>query len=142
MARKQAQASGLEGKELAKHQHKLLIAVGKQRAQQCAFSDPIDLIIRIQRSPTLIFCSSPIHSVNADGAFKASICVTSQSLLYHGFAQNNFVYLHCRFGWHDSYTYSKALAELAAVRAAEEYGIPMLILRPTIVESAMREPEP
>ena len=47
-----------------------------------------------------------------------------------------------RFGWHDSYTYSKALAELAAVRAAEEFGMPMLILRPTIVESAMREPEP
>ena len=47
-----------------------------------------------------------------------------------------------RFGWHDSYTYSKALAELAAVRAAEEHGMPMLILRPTIVESAMREPAP
>lgn len=28
------------------------------------------------------------------------------------------------------------------MRAAEEYGMPMLILRPTIVESAMREPEP
>ena len=47
-----------------------------------------------------------------------------------------------RFGWHDSYTYSKALAELAAVRAAEQHGLPMLILRPTIVESAMREPAP
>ena len=47
-----------------------------------------------------------------------------------------------RFGWHDSYTYSKALAELAAVRAAEEFGMPMLILRPTIVESAIREPAP
>ena len=47
-----------------------------------------------------------------------------------------------RFGWHDSYTYSKALAELAAVRAAEQHGSPMLILRPTIVESAMREPSP
>jgi len=48
----------------------------------------------------------------------------------------------CRFGWHDSYTYSKALAELAAVRAAKEQKMPMLILRPTIVESAMREPAP
>ena len=47
-----------------------------------------------------------------------------------------------RFGWHDSYTYSKALAELAAVRASEQHGLPMLILRPTIVESAMREPAP
>ena len=36
MARAQAQASGLEGKELGKHQHKLLIAVGKERARQCA----------------------------------------------------------------------------------------------------------
>ena len=53
-----------------------------------------------------------------------------------------FPVLAHRFGWHDSYTYSKALAELAAVRAAEEYGIPMLILRPTIVESAMAEPAP
>jgi len=48
----------------------------------------------------------------------------------------------CRFGWHDSYTYSKALAELAAVRAARDLDIPMALLRPTIVESAMREPAP
>ena len=36
LARKQAKLSGLEGTELAKHQHKLLIAAGKQRAQQYA----------------------------------------------------------------------------------------------------------
>ena len=59
-----------------------------------------------------------------------------------GTSQSTDFGIHCRFGWHDSYTYSKALAELAAVRAAKEYGIPVLILRPSIVESAMREPEP
>lgn len=52
------------------------------------------------------------------------------------------MFAFCRFGWHDSYTYSKALAELAGVRAASEHQLPVVLLRPTIVESAMREPTP
>ena len=30
-----AKASGLEGKELGKHTHKMLVAIGKQRAREC-----------------------------------------------------------------------------------------------------------
>lgn len=34
-ARIEAKTSGLEGKELGKHTHKLLVALGKQRAREC-----------------------------------------------------------------------------------------------------------
>ena len=43
-------------------------------------------------------------------------------------------------GWHDSYTYTKALGEL--VLARDRDAVPTAIVRPTIIESSLRDPEP
>lgn len=43
-------------------------------------------------------------------------------------------------GWHDTYTYTKALGEM--VLAAHRGAVPTAIFRPTIVESSLRDPEP
>jgi nucleoside-diphosphate-sugar epimerase len=43
-------------------------------------------------------------------------------------------------GWHDTYTYTKALGEM--VLAAHRGTVPTAIVRPTIIESSLRDPEP
>ena len=43
-------------------------------------------------------------------------------------------------GWHDSYTYTKALGEMVLTR--ERGDVPTAIVRPTIIESSLRDPEP
>jgi nucleoside-diphosphate-sugar epimerase len=43
-------------------------------------------------------------------------------------------------GWHDTYTYTKALGEM--VLAAHRGAVPTAIVRPTIIESSLRDPEP
>jgi HAD superfamily hydrolase (TIGR01490 family) len=43
-------------------------------------------------------------------------------------------------GWPDSYTFTKSLAELAVLERNEPY--PITIVRPSIIESALREPAP
>ncbi|HZT83311.1 MAG TPA: AMP-binding protein, partial [Gemmataceae bacterium] len=43
-------------------------------------------------------------------------------------------------GWHDTYTFTKALGEQLVVRHRGE--LPTVILRPSIIESTFREPEP
>jgi thioester reductase-like protein len=43
-------------------------------------------------------------------------------------------------GWHDTYTYSKALGEM--LLAAHRGAVPTAIVRPTIIESSLRDPEP
>jgi len=43
-------------------------------------------------------------------------------------------------GWHDSYTYTKALGEMTLVR--ERGDVPAAIIRPTIIESSLRDPAP
>jgi nucleoside-diphosphate-sugar epimerase len=45
-----------------------------------------------------------------------------------------------RLGWHDSYTYTKALGEM--VLARDRDAVPTAIIRPTIIESSLRDPEP
>lgn len=45
-----------------------------------------------------------------------------------------------RRGWHDTYTYTKALGEQLFTRHKGE--VPGLVLRPSIIESALRWPEP
>lgn len=45
-----------------------------------------------------------------------------------------------RLGWHDSYTYTKALGEMALARARGR--VPTAVVRPTIIESSLRDPEP
>lgn len=45
-----------------------------------------------------------------------------------------------RRGWHDTYTYTKALGEQLFTRHRGE--VPGLVLRPAIIESALRSPEP
>src|SRR5262245_23656533 len=45
-----------------------------------------------------------------------------------------------RLGWHDSYTYTKALGEMVLER--EHDGVPTAIVRPTIIESSLRDPAP
>jgi len=43
-------------------------------------------------------------------------------------------------GWPDSYTFTKSLAELAVLERRESF--PITIVRPSIIESALREPAP
>jgi hypothetical protein len=43
-------------------------------------------------------------------------------------------------GWHDVYTFSKSLAERMVVREHEE--LPLVIVRPAICVSSLREPYP
>ena len=45
-----------------------------------------------------------------------------------------------RFGWIDTYSFTKALGEQLLVKSAN--GIPVIILRPSIVESTLSQPEP
>ena len=45
-----------------------------------------------------------------------------------------------RLGWHDTYTYTKALGEMVLTR--ERGDVPTAIVRPTIIESSLRDPEP
>jgi len=45
-----------------------------------------------------------------------------------------------RFGWIDTYSFTKALGEQLLTQSAN--GVPIIILRPSIVESTLREPEP
>jgi thioester reductase-like protein len=43
-------------------------------------------------------------------------------------------------GWHDTYTYTKALGEMMVARHRGR--VPTAIVRPTIIESSLRDPEP
>jgi fatty acyl-CoA reductase len=45
-----------------------------------------------------------------------------------------------RLGWHDTYSYTKALGEIVLVRHRGE--VPTAIVRPTIIESSLRDPSP
>ena len=45
-----------------------------------------------------------------------------------------------QYGWFDSYTFTKAMGEQLLVKSAN--GIPIIILRPSIIESSLRQPEP
>ena len=45
-----------------------------------------------------------------------------------------------RFGWVDTYSFTKALGEQLLVKSVN--GIPIIILRPSIVESTLHQPEP
>jgi fatty acyl-CoA reductase len=45
-----------------------------------------------------------------------------------------------RFGWVDTYSFTKALGEQLLVKSAN--GIPIIILRPSVVESTLHQPEP
>jgi nucleoside-diphosphate-sugar epimerase len=45
-----------------------------------------------------------------------------------------------RFGWFDTYTFTKAMGEQLLVKHAD--GVPLVILRPSIIESSFRQPQP
>ena len=45
-------------------------------------------------------------------------------------------------GWADCYTLTKALAERAVEQACVDWGVPLSIVRPTIIESALSRPAP
>ena len=45
-----------------------------------------------------------------------------------------------RYGWHDSYTFTKAMGEQLIVKYRGD--LPVVIIRPAIIESSLEEPEP
>ena len=45
-------------------------------------------------------------------------------------------------GWADCYTLTKALAERAVEQACAEWGVPLSVVRPSIIESALARPAP
>jgi fatty acyl-CoA reductase len=45
-------------------------------------------------------------------------------------------------GWPDAYSFTKALAEMAVLERQKATGFPITIVRPSIIESALREPSP
>jgi fatty acyl-CoA reductase len=45
-------------------------------------------------------------------------------------------------GWPDNYTFTKAMGERAVEELAAEHGVPLSIVRPSIIESALAHPSP
>jgi HAD superfamily hydrolase (TIGR01490 family) len=45
-------------------------------------------------------------------------------------------------GWPDNYTFTKAMGERAVEELADEHGVPLSIVRPSIIESALEHPTP
>ena len=45
-------------------------------------------------------------------------------------------------GWQDTYVFTKAMGEMLLGEGARAHGVPLAICRPSIVESALREPHP
>jgi fatty acyl-CoA reductase len=45
-------------------------------------------------------------------------------------------------GWPDNYTFTKAMGERAVEELAAEHGVPLSIVRPSIIESALSHPSP
>ncbi|HEX7463949.1 MAG TPA: HAD-IB family hydrolase, partial [Actinomycetota bacterium] len=45
-------------------------------------------------------------------------------------------------GWPDNYTFTKAMGERAVEELAEQAGVPLSIVRPSIIESALEHPDP
>ena len=45
-----------------------------------------------------------------------------------------------KLGWHDNYTYTKAMGEVLVAEARGE--LPLAVVRPSIIESSLAEPEP
>ncbi len=45
-------------------------------------------------------------------------------------------------GWPDNYTFTKAMGERAVEELASEHGVPLSIIRPSIIESALEHPYP
>jgi len=45
-------------------------------------------------------------------------------------------------GWPDNYTFTKAMGERAVEELASEHGVPLSIVRPSIIESALEHPYP
>jgi alcohol-forming fatty acyl-CoA reductase len=45
-------------------------------------------------------------------------------------------------GWPDNYTFTKAMGERAVEELAAEHGVPLSIVRPSIIESALEHPSP
>ncbi|MGH2660366.1 MAG: HAD-IB family phosphatase, partial [Actinomycetota bacterium] len=45
-------------------------------------------------------------------------------------------------GWPDNYTFTKAMGERAVEELASEHGVPLSIVRPSIIESALKHPYP
>jgi fatty acyl-CoA reductase len=45
-------------------------------------------------------------------------------------------------GWPDNYTFAKAMGERAVEELAAEHGVPLSIVRPSIIESALEHPSP
>jgi len=45
-----------------------------------------------------------------------------------------------RYGWFDTYTFTKAIGEQLLVKSGN--GVPLIILRPSIIESSLMQPEP
>jgi len=59
---------------------------------------------------------------------------TSQILSQQGLSRAQ------RHGWFDTYTFTKAMGERLLVRSGS--GVPLIILRPSIIESSLLQPEP
>ena len=45
-------------------------------------------------------------------------------------------------GWADCYTFTKALTERMVEEFCADWGVPLSIYRPTIIESALEKPSP
>src|SRR6266511_1592754 len=60
----------------------------------------------------------------------------TKRLVAHGRARAQML------GWPDNYTFTKAMGERAVEELAAEHGVPLSIIRPSIIESALEHPQP
>jgi fatty acyl-CoA reductase len=51
-----------------------------------------------------------------------------------------FVYRAKRFGWQDTYVFTKAMGEMMIDKLRED--IPVVVIRPSVIESTLSEPFP
>lgn len=57
-----------------------------------------------------------------------------KTLSHEGFSRSR------RYGWFDTYTFTKAMGEQLLVKSCS--GVKLILLRPSIIESSLKEPEP
>jgi fatty acyl-CoA reductase len=60
----------------------------------------------------------------------------TKRLVAHGRARAQML------GWPDNYTFTKAMGERAVEELAAQHGVPLSIIRPSIIESALEHPQP
>lgn len=61
-------------------------------------------------------------------------------LKIHNIIEVIFLYRARKYGWQDTYAFTKAMGEMMIDKLRED--IPVVVIRPSVIESTFREPFP